>query len=424
MTQTKQTVAAERFVLVVRLLKGGGPALLAGGVSLLTPLLGLLYLESETYVVWALASTLVTIFLVLDFGTGSLSVSLASQNQAYPRALLKLCAITSAPPIMLSGLAIAIWPWYAVHADVSIKFQDVAVLFILLAAGTVFRGVGLVVAGVALGKSRFVLRSWIYLSGALTQLAVVFTLLKFHQGVLALGVGILLGGAVQMAIALAKMPTIVDRAADETAKIDGVIWQFAKSKGLVAAIGLSIMQLDRWALGLSGSPSNLQVYDAITRLGSIPKVALVALLAGLIKEMTDSSLKSAHALRGIYTKSMVITTAVSVIGAACALVGGLLLGLISDSTTFLIVALVICAQTASALTIPITMYLATIRRPALELLYLIPMAAVVYVAFAYGVAAQNSIALIVGSTIAIIFSSVIYTAIGSSRLLKGGWHVN
>lgn len=423
MIHSRSRGPSERSALVLRLLKGGGPALLAGGISLLTPLLGLIFLDSKTYVVWALASTLITLFLVLDFGTGSLSVSLAAQNQAYPRALLKLCAITSAPPILLSTCAIMIWPWYARNADVSASFGDVATLFALLGVGTVFRGIGLVIAGVALGKSRYMLRSWIYMSGALTQLFVVSLLLGFGAGVIALGLGILFGGIVQMAIAIARVQTIIDRADDQPANIDGVIWQFAKSKGVVAAIGLSIMQLDRWALGLAGSPANLQVYDAATRLGSIPKVALVALLAGLIKEMSDSTKSGTRALRRIYIKSMTITASISIAGAGCALLGSWLLGLLTDSTAVLIVSVVICAQTASALTIPITMYLASIRRPALELLYLLPMAAVVYGAFAYGIVAQNSIALILISSVAVILSSVAYSAIGSSRLAKGGWHV-
>lgn len=423
MTQSRIRGPSEQSTLMLRLLKGGGPALLAGGISLLTPLLGLLFLDSDTYVVWALASTLITLFLVLDFGTGSLSVSLAAQGQAYPRALLKLCAITSAPPIILSSCAIMIWPWYARNADVYASFGDVATLFILLAIGTVFRGIGLVIAGVALGKSRYMLRSWIYLSGALTQLVVVSLLLGFGKGVIALGLGISIGGLVQMAIAIARVQTIVDRADNQPVNIDGVIWQFAKSKGAVAAIGLSIMQLDRWALGLAGSPANLQVYDAATRLGSIPKVALVALLAGLIKEMSDSAKHSTLALRRTYKKSMVITASVSVAGAGCALAASWVFGLLTESTAVLIVLVVICAQTASALTIPITMYLASIRRPALELLYLIPMAVLVYGAFAYGIVAQDSIALILISTAAVILSSVVYSAIGSSRLAKGGWHV-
>ncbi|MCJ0892080.1 hypothetical protein [Rhodococcus sp. ARC_M5] len=278
------------------------------------------------------------------------------------------------------------------------------------------------IAGVALGKSRYVLRAWVYLSGALTQLLVVSLLLGLGKGVIALGLGILLSGVVQMVIAIARVQTIVDRPDDQTVNIDGVIWQFAKSKGAVAAIGLSILQLDRWALGLSGSPENLQVYDAATRLGSIPKVALVALLAGLIKEMSDSTSSSTLAVRKTYIKSMVITASVGIAGAGCALMGSWILGLLTDSTAVLIVCVVICAQTASALTIPITMYLASIRRPALELMYLLPMAAVVYAAFAYGIFAQDSIALILISTLAIILSSLAYSAFGSSRLAKGGWH--
>ena len=372
-----------------RLLKGGLPAVLSSGVVAIVPLSGVIFLPGEEYAIWALASTLSTVFVVFDFGTSALATKLAGSNSLSTKTILNLLWISALPPAILGVASMAVWPFYAKAAGLTyFPVQDAVLLLGLVAIGTLLRSAGVLFAAVALGRRHFVRRSAVLLSGAIIQLAVTLLSLASGVGIMSLGFGIVAGGLTQAIVAI-----VLEASSPRTsfASIDtrAIIWRFVKSKGAITALGLCVTQFDRWAVGLVGDPALLATYDVATRLATMPKIALIAIAAGLVAESArESSLES-------LTKLLARSQRWNV---AAVIVAGVIAGLVTfyfidfgydPVLTAAVIVLTGMAHIANGATIAPSMILTGRGRPDLELRYIVPLAITCIAAYVLGIGFQS-----------------------------------
>lgn len=409
--------------LALRLIKGGLPAIAASAFVAFVPILGSIYLSVDEYAAWALAATLSTIFIVFDFGMPPLATRLAGTGELDFRTLGKLCGLSVLPPLLLGILAIFIWPLYSSAANLSADQSTMFVLIGLVAAGGSLRCVGLVYGAAALGRMHFYRRTAILFLGGSTQLVVTLVSLEAGLGIVSLGIGTVAAGFAQFAIGFLvegrRRNNNEKLGPAATASIHQMIVLFAKTRMFVAMLGLSITQLDRWALGLLGDPELLSRYDIVTRFVMIPKILLIALSAGLIADASRLSTSS----QGIALLARVqrLVFFVMLPTMALAAMAGYVVQIqaLNLTPSVSIVVLIVAAHGANCTTIAPVTILTGFGRPDYELRYLIPLAGVAAIAYMIGIGTNNGVLLISVWAGAMVVFSLWFTT-RSTRYIREG----
>ncbi|KZF09107.1 hypothetical protein A2J03_03295 [Rhodococcus sp. EPR-157] len=409
-TDTKTGTAA----LALRLVKGGLPAIAASAFVAFVPILGSVYLSVDDYAVWALAATLSTIFIVFDFGTPTLATKLAGSGELDFRTSLTLCGLSAVPPIALGVLSIGIWPAYSNAADLNSDNGTAILLIGLISVGGMLRSIGIVYGAAALGRMHFYRRTAVLFFGGSVQLAVTLAALEAGTGLVSLGIGTIAAGFVQLVIGFAmeggKSRNDMRLGPDAGAAVRRMILLFMKTRVFVAMLGLWITQLDRWALGLLGDAELLARYDIATRFVMIPKIVLIALAAGLVADSSRLATKDeGTALLARVQKLVLLLMVPLMVGAAAVayLAQQTALGI---APSLAVVALIALAHGANCMTIAPVNVLAGAGRPDFELRYLVPLAGIVAIAYATGIATDNGTALIALWASAMMALSLWFTA--------------
>lgn len=395
--------------LSTRLMLGGLPAVVSAGLAAVVPLTGALFLSQDAYATWALVTTLSTIFLLFDFGAPALATKLAAEGSLNRHALVGVISLTATPPLVLGALAAAIWYPYANASGLSAYEPAVVIASILIVAvGCALRSAASVFAAISLGRRHYANRAMILVAGALASAVATVWALWAGIGLLALGLGVIANGVVGIALSM-----VLERRLDESGvdvAVARLIRRFFISKGAATLLGLVITQLDRWALGLAGDASLLATYDLATRVIQIPKIALLALLVGLVAEAATTS---GSALRRLWSRSTGLTVAVFVAAQVVCLPTALFLSASSGVRGYwpLVVGVAV-AQLALTSTIPTTLILSGEGRPERELLYLVPTFLLVMGGYVSGVMLNNGVLLATVWLVSVTTTSLIYVLAG------------
>ncbi|QCQ92559.1 hypothetical protein [Rhodococcus sp. SGAir0479] len=364
------------------------------------PLLGSLFVSTSEYAVWALGATLATIFVVFDFGSPSLATKLASTEELTRAVSVRLFLVSMSPPLVLGLVSVLVWPLYSQHAGLAqIPMTQVVLMFAMVAVGCALRGIGLVYAGSALGAGRFTRRGIILVGGAGVQvLATVLSLLS-GLGINSLGVGILCSGICQAALGLLAEYRCLSRVSTgkfSAGEINRLMILFLRAKGAVTLLGLGITQLDRWAVGLIGSPTLLAQYDIATRILVMPKVALVALAVGLIAEGSRSSTRSAALSILDRSEKLLSIAAFAMLVPAIAFAMFMQSHIETAMSIVVLTGLVALAHLANSFTIPSVFLLTGLGRPDLELRYLVPLSVSTIAVYFIAIASHNGTFFVYG----------------------------
>ncbi|SNT30389.1 hypothetical protein [Rhodococcoides kyotonense] len=404
--------------LAFRLLKGGLPAIAASAFVAFVPILGSAYLSVDDYAVWALAATLSTIFIVFDFGTPTLATKLAGGGHLDFRTSTILCGLSALPPIVLGAVAIAIWPAYSTAAGLHGSAYS---LIALVSLGGVLRSIGIVYGAAALGRSHFYRRTAVLFFGGSVQLVATLVALESGAGIISLGIGTVIAGAVQAIIGFAleggRRRNDAALQADTSASVRQTIVLFMKTRVVVAMLGLLITQLDRWALGLVGDAELLARYDIATRFVMIPKIVLIALAAGLVADSSRLTTTEQGAALLARVQKLVVLVMVPLMSAAAFvafLAQKVALGL---TPSLIVVVLIAAAHGANCATIAPVNILTGAGRPDIELRYLVPLAVVVVIGYGAGIATGAGMTLIVVWSAAMVAFSLWFTAM-SGRYVR------
>lgn len=395
--------------LTARLALGGLPALISAGVAAVVPLTGALFLTEDEYAIWALVTTLSTIFLLFDFGAPALATKLAAERSLNRHALSGVIALTAVPPLALGAVASVIWYPYA-HASQLWAYEPPVVIWaiLLVAAGCALRSAASVFAAVSLGRSHYANRAVILIAGALASAIATVGSLWAGAGLLALGIGVIANGVVGLGFSIVLERRIDSSDADVA--VARLIRLFFVSKGAATLLGLVITQLDRWALGLAGDASLLASYDLATRIVQIPKIALLALLVGLVAESAQAS---GAELRRVWSRSTALAVVTFVAAQLVCVPVALILSERSEvSGYWLLILGVVVAQLALTSTIPTTLILAGEGRPERELLYLVPTFLLVVGGYVAGVLLHNGVLLVSIWLGSVTLASLLYSLIG------------
>lgn len=395
--------------LTARLALGGLPALVSAGVAAVVPLTGALFLTQDEYAIWALVTTLSTIFLLFDFGAPALATKLAAERSLNRHALSGVIALTAVPPLALGAVASAIWYPYARASHLSAYDPSVVIVAILLVAwGCALRSAASVFAAVSLGRAHYANRAVILITGALASAVVTVGSLWAGAGLLSLGLGVIANGVIGLGFSIA-LERRMDSSGTDVA-VARLIRLFFVSKGAATLLGLVITQLDRWALGLAGDASLLASYDLATRIIQIPKIALLALLVGLVAESAQAS---GAELRRVWSRSTAL--AVITFGAAqvvCIPVALFLSQSNEVSGYWLLILGVVVAQLALTSTIPTTLILAGEGHPERELFYLVPTFLLVVGGYVAGIVLHNGVLLVTVWLGSVALASLAYSLLG------------
>lgn len=400
-----------------RLVLGGIPSLGSSAVSAAIPLSGAVFLTSDQYAIWALVSTLSTIFLLFDFGAPALAAKVSAEGNASRSTVYKICALTGLPPLLLAAVGCLVWAPYASAADLNAySASEVIAATGAIGLGGALRSVGTVFAGLSLGRQHYGARAIILLIPAAGSAISTVALLASGFGLWSLAAGIGIAGVLACALG-AFLERHRDTSGDNL-ESSRLVRLFFVSKGAATILGLAVTQLDRWALGLTGDASLLAQYDIVTRLVQIPKVALLALLVGLITEAASSPPAE---LRRLWVRSTRFVTVA--FGAAQLLCIPAALILIDASqgvsATSLAVAIALgIAQTALTATIPATYIFSGRGEPQRELAYLLPLFVLVIASYVLGIAMQDGGVIVGGWALAVTALSVFYL-VYTSKILKG-----
>lgn len=408
------TTSAPSDRLAVRLLKGGLPGVAASAVNSFVPLLGSLFVSTSEYAVWALGATLATIFVVFDFGSPSLATKLASSEQLTRAVSVRLFLISMSPPLLLGLVSVLVWPIYSQHAGLAlIPLEQVALMFAMVAAGCALRGIGLVYAASALGAGRFTRRGVILIGGATVQVLATVVSLLYGLGINSLGMGILCSGIAQASLGFLVEYRCLSRVAggDFSAReINRLILLFLRAKGLVTLLGLGITQLDRWAVGLIGSPKLLAQYDIATRILVMPKVALVAVAVGLIAEGSRSKTRSETMSVLARSEKLLAVAAFAMLAPAVGIAMVMQSHIETAMSIAVLTGLVAVAHLANSFTIPSVFILTGLGRPDLELRYLVPLSLATIVVYCVSIASHSGSFFVFGWCLSMTALSLYFIA--------------
>ncbi|AZS44857.1 hypothetical protein BWL13_02454 [Microbacterium oleivorans] len=393
-----------------RLFLGGLPALMSAGVSAAVPLTGALFLSDSEYAIWALVSTLSTIFLLFDFGAPALATKLATEGNLSPQARRSVLLLTAAPPLALGMVACAIWPTYSASTGLGAYGVPLVLIAIgLVSVGCALRSASSVFAAAALGRQRYGSRAVILIAGATASALVTIVGLVGGAGLMALALGVAANGVVGVTLSL-----LLERHADPGAtNVDTrrLVRLFMTSKGAATLLGLVITQLDRWALGLIGDSTLLATYDIASRIIQIPKIALLALLVGLVAE--GASARGGELFR-LWGRSTIVTAVVFAAAQLICLPLTFLIiqaGATPDHTVEIVFGMAV-AQMSLTATIPTTLILSGQGRPHLELVYLAPTFVLILATYMIAISTSNGYFLVGGWIISVTITSLLYIVFG------------
>jgi len=346
-------------------------------------------------------------FLLFDFGAPALATKLAAESRATIPSILRVIALTAIPPSVLAVVAVSIWPAYAEFSGLSaFDVRTVLTVIAVVGIGSSLRSVASVYAAISLGRRRYGARAWILLVSALGNAVSTLAALSLGCELYALGIGVLVGGALGTTAALV-IERHLDRGPSDV-EASRLVRIFMTSKGAATIAGLVITQLDRWALGLAGDDVLLAQYDLLTRVIQVPKIALLALLVGLVGEATGLTRLE---VRALWRRATLVT--VIAFGAAqvsCVPVGiGLAANGSSLSPSLVLLAFGLAsAQLTLTATIPVTYIVAGRGAPQLELLYLVPLFVCVVATYAAGIFAGDASIIVVGWMASVSAASLAY----------------
>ena len=183
------------------MIAGGLPTVLAAGISLAVPLIGRIYLTPDAYAVWALASTVVTMSIVLDFGAPAYVMRVIAIGGSGARAVVRGAAASVVGSVAIGVVGALAWTVYPIRSDISVPGAGV-LLFVTAGAASGVRAVLVVVTSALLAYGSRLHRGLIVLAQALLQLGLTWLLLARGVGVTSLVIATAVSSAVALVAAL------------------------------------------------------------------------------------------------------------------------------------------------------------------------------------------------------------------------------
>jgi len=285
--------------------------------------------------------------------------------------------VSTSGSLLITVMAVAVWPVFSGQADVSMSALEGICALILAGLGASTRSIVLILVSQLQLQRRFAARGLALLCQALLQVVIALILLLAGAGVWALPLSLLLSAA---PVAFITSRTVQQQAPD-TAAAEGVrawsppadIWPYIRARAAVTLLGLLMTQLDRWAVGAVSSAEFLQAYDIAARIALLPKMLVLAFVAGLVPEARSVSPERWRA----YKNRALTLTALTIFAfsVALAITVALIttLDLFQPTDTFLLLfSAMLVWHGVNALTAPVTLLWIGLGHPGRELLYLLP----------------------------------------------------
>lgn len=409
--------------LASRLLSTGSANLLSSAILVAIPLLGSLYLTDRTYATWALAATILTVAIVLDFGGPAyVSREFAAGTRSW-RVLRDGTVLTGTGSLLVAGVAAMAWPLYADPETLAFGDYRGSLLLLASGAGAALRGAVAVLGAALLSLNRLRARTCLLLGQAIAQALLTLGLLGAGAGLWSLAAGALLSALPPLLAArwLLRHDLLKNASSGGIVKISAS--SFARSRGAVTLLGLSMTQLDRWAVGAVASPSFLTQYDVLIRLASLPRVFVIGLTTVLVAD--GSRLTSPSQARTLIRRTTALVGVFTLLASLAVILGGgyFVANSFAREDQRALLLLLIAAVVwfgANALTAPMTLVLTGLGRPGEELKYLLPAGVLTAIAWAGGLISGSAMQMVLCAGGALGISSIAFIVYGDRRLAKAG----
>lgn len=351
-----------------RLLSTGVPALAASALTYLQPIVGQPFLSHEEYGTWALGASLLSMSLVFDLGGATFVMAASGAGALTAQRIRAAAALSAIGSLSVGALACAAWIPYTLTSDLALAGQVGVWYLLAITVAGVTRSVGLVGVAGLLGSGRHVQRSVALILQAITQLVVMMILLWQGASVWALPSAALASSVLFIILSLPGFRTITTgRAGADHLELRRFAWSRAGLTGL----GLVLMQADRWVVGAIASPAMLTAYDVATRLGGIPRLAVVGLSAVLAVDGATAA-KVPGQIGVLYRQATRILLAVTAGLSVVVMAGAMAMNTLAWSVPPLLVGLVLAGYGLNGLTAPGTLLFSSLGRPQMEFTYLLP----------------------------------------------------
>lgn len=404
--------------MIRRLAQTGTPNVVASAIILVTPLAAAKLLSQSQYALWALASTVATIGLAVDFGAPGVVISDSALGNIRRVRFAQACLLTTAGSVLVSIIAALAWLTTPVSRGLPLAGFPGALLLLTVGISTAARGVLVVQLSLLLAQGRFVRRGQLLFLQAIAQSAIVILLLQYWRSPFVLSVSGVASSAVAIWIGWPTSRRLIikgrlGRRGEVSLKL------YAWSRSSVSLLSLGLTQLDRWALALIATPGFLATYDVTARLASIPRFGALAVSSMLVVEGAQASSNRLDLKRRLNKANRILGTLVAT-GSAGVLALSLLLAkssAVSLASPVLLGGMLIWYG-VNAMTAPVTLMAVGARLPHLELYYLVPCFLLTLGAWGIGIAMHRPLVAVVMGGVVLALSSIVFLATAGSRLLN------
>ncbi len=408
----------------IRMVVSGAPSITASAFMLLVPIAGRWYLDDDSYGLWTLASTVVAISLVLDFGAGAwvTSTFASSGNANVLRVLVRPILLTTVGCLSVGAGFAGVWHWYSTMPPFDHLVQVGYVLMLSAGAAAAIRAAFAVICSACLGRRLNRIRGWSLVGQAVASLGLTLVLLHAGVGVFSYVLAVSISSVVIGSVAAWRLAMKIGVVDVEDHGFSYSLRQFAATRGTVTLLGIVVMQVDRWVIGAIGGSETLGVYDIAARLAAGPRLLAISLSTVLIADATKHR-RSLKDLRLLLRRSEFVLVA-GIVAATLILVGGLAAisrldvagGVLSNIPVFMLLSMLLWYG-VNGLTASLSLVAIGLGRPQFELGYLIPVAIGTVVVWVCSFWIGSSDLAIYGAGTVLAIGSVVFLLVGPSRLL-------
>ncbi len=287
--------AAPGTGLLSKVAGAGAPLIAASAIALLAPLLAYLWLPTETYAVWVLGASVLTLGTNLDFGGPAYVAAFTRAAPPERHGRMLGAAIGASAAGALAVLVPAVIVWTAVP---TVRQQtSVAVGLAMLGLVTfaaICRSTTSVVAGYALAGGELRDRAVLLVAGPILQVAAILAVSTRPPSVLALSLAVAAAGLPHVVLGAvvhhrvrSSMVTVDDGRDPPRFRL------YAFNRLAVSLCGMVLSQGDRWLVAaLIGTPSIVAALDIVQRASQPARLVLISAGQALQSEFSVASADS------------------------------------------------------------------------------------------------------------------------------------
>lgn len=278
--------------LLSKVVGAGAPLIAASAIALFAPVLAYLWLDTETYAVWVLGASVLTLGTNLDFGGPAYvaAFSRAAPLREHRRMLALAIAASAAGALAVLTAAAIVWSTVPTVRQATSLGTGLAMLALVTFAA-VCRSTTSVVAGYALAGGALRDRAVLLVAGPVLQVAAILAVSTRPPSVLALAAAVAAAGLPHVALGAVVHHRVRGAMGSRAEGREPPPFRgYAFNRLGVSLCGMVLSQGDRWLVaGLIGTPAIVAALDIVQRASQPARLVLISAGQALQSEFSRAS---------------------------------------------------------------------------------------------------------------------------------------